>query len=186
MNFRTGVPSAARRDRNREPEQTELRARVFDPQAFRCILTRPRVFPLREGWTREQHHIANHLDQRKSLMNDKTLPWCQSRFKKGPGPGGIVGHWFGLARALARVPITWLTRDKAHWPKASPSPHPSLIDQALSLRLCRSRKLSPFISRIWTWWVRRSRMAPVRRSDPKTSVHSSKGRFEVMMIEPRS
>ena len=73
---------------------------------------------------------------------------CQSRFKKGPRPGGIVGHWFGLARALARVPITWLTRDKAHWPKASPSPHPSLIDQALSLRLCRSRKLSPFISRI--------------------------------------
>ncbi len=28
-------------------------------------------------------------------------------------------------------------------------------------------------------------MAPVRRSEPKTSVHSSKGRFEVMTIEPR-
>ena len=26
-------------------------------------------------------------------------------------------------------------------------------------------------------------MAPVRRSEPKTSVHSSKGRFEVMTIE---
>jgi len=25
-------------------------------------------------------------------------------------------------------------------------------------------------------------MAPVSRSEPKTSVHSSKGRFEVMMI----
>ena len=29
-------------------------------------------------------------------------------------------------------------------------------------------------------------MAPVRRSEPKTSVHSSNGRFEVMMMEPRS
>jgi hypothetical protein len=58
--------------------------------------------------------------------------------------------------------------------------------QGLRFRLWRSRKLSPFISRMWTWWVRRSRMAPVRRSDPKTSVHSSNGRFEVMMIEPRS
>jgi hypothetical protein len=58
--------------------------------------------------------------------------------------------------------------------------------QVLALRLWRSLKLSPFISRMWTWWVRGSRIAPVRRSDPKTSVHSSKGRFEVMMIEPRS
>jgi len=29
-------------------------------------------------------------------------------------------------------------------------------------------------------------MAPVRRSDPKISVHSSNGRFDVMKIEPRS
>ena len=42
-----------------------------------------------------------------------------------------------------------------------------------------SRKLSPFISRIWTWWVRRSSRAPLRRSEPKVSVHSSKGRLEV-------
>ena len=35
------------------------------------------------------------------------------------------------------------------------------------------------------WCVRRSRMAPVRRSDPKTSVHSSNGRLDVMMLEPR-
>jgi hypothetical protein len=28
--------------------------------------------------------------------------------------------------------------------------------------------------------------APVKRSEPKTSVHSSKGRFDVMMLEPRS
>src|ERR1700677_4345432 len=47
-------------------------------------------------------------------------------------------------------------------------------------------KLSPFIDRIWTWWVRRSRSAPVRRSAPNTEVHSSKGRFDVTMVEPRS
>ena len=52
------------------------------------------------------------------------------------------------------------------------------------LRLCLRRKLSPFISRIWTWWVRRSSNAPVRRSEPKTSVHSSNGRLEVTRIEP--
>ena len=46
------------------------------------------------------------------------------------------------------------------------------------LRLCLRRKLSPFISRIWTWWVRRSSNAPVRRSEPKTSVHSSNGRLD--------
>ena len=70
-----------------------------------------------------------------SLISTGSAAPCQSRFKKGPRPGGMVGHWCGLARALARVPIRWLTRDKAHWPKASPSPHASLIDQALSLRL---------------------------------------------------
>ena len=31
--------------------------------------------------------------------------------------------------------------------------------------------LSPFISRMWTWCVRRSRSAPVSRSEPKTEVH---------------
>ena len=39
------------------------------------------------------------------------------------------------------------------------------------------RQLSPFISRMWTWWVRRSSSAPVRRSGPNTSVHSSNGRL---------
>ena len=48
------------------------------------------------------------------------------------------------------------------------------------------RQLSPFISRIWTWWVRRSSRAPVRRSEPNTSVHSSKGRLVVTRMEPRS
>ncbi len=52
--------------------------------------------------------------------------------------------------------------------------------------LCLRRKLSPFISRMWTWWVRRSSYAPVRRSEPSTSVHSAKGRFEVNIVEPRS
>jgi len=32
----------------------------------------------------------------------------------------------------------------------------------------------------WSSW------APVRRSEPRTSVHSWKGRFEVIRIEPRS
>ena len=32
----------------------------------------------------------------------------------------------------------------------------------------------------------RSSRAPVRRSEPKTSVHSSKGRLAVTMTEPRS
>ena len=35
-------------------------------------------------------------------------------------------------------------------------------------------------------WVSRSKSAPVRRSEPKTSVHSSNGRFDVTRIEPRS
>ena len=35
-------------------------------------------------------------------------------------------------------------------------------------------------------WVRRSSNAPVSLSDPKTSVHSSKGRLVVTRIEPRS
>src|SRR5271170_4128646 len=39
---------------------------------------------------------------------------------------------------------------------------------------------------MWTWWVRRSRSAPVRRSEANTLVHSSKGRLLVTMIEPRS
>ena len=39
---------------------------------------------------------------------------------------------------------------------------------------------------MWTWWVRRSSSAPVRRSEPKTSVHLSKGRLLVTRMEPRS
>ena len=31
---------------------------------------------------------------------------------------------------------------------------------AFGVLLCLRRKLSPFISRIWTWWVRRSSSAP--------------------------
>ena len=49
-----------------------------------------------------------------------------------------------------------------------------------------SRYLWPFISRIWTWWVRRSSNAPVSCSEPKTVVHSSKGRLVVTRMEPRS
>src|SRR6188472_4340208 len=37
-----------------------------------------------------------------------------------------------------------------------------------------------------TWWVNRSSSAPVRRSEPKVSVHSSKGRLLVIKVEPRS
>ena len=44
----------------------------------------------------------------------------------------------------------------------------------------------PFISRMWTWWVSRSGSAPVSLSEPKISVHSSKGRFVVTRMEPRS
>ena len=40
--------------------------------------------------------------------------------------------------------------------------------------------------RICTWWVSRSSRAPVSRSEPKTSVHSSKGRLVVTRMEPRS
>ena len=58
--------------------------------------------------------------------------------------------------------------------------------EAALCRLWRRRQLSPFISRIWTWWVSRSSSAPVRRSDPNTSVHSSKGRLVVTRMEPRS
>ena len=50
----------------------------------------------------------------------------------------------------------------------------------------RQIKGSPFISRMWTWWVRWSSSAPVRRSDPNTSFHSSKGRLVVTRMEPCS
>ena len=35
-----------------------------------------------------------------------------------------------------------------------------------------------------TWWVRRSSKAPVSRSDPKVSVHSSNGRLLVISVDP--
>ncbi len=38
---------------------------------------------------------------------------------------------------------------------------------------------------MWTWWVSRSRSAPVKRSSPNVAVHSSNGRFEVMMVALR-
>ena len=50
----------------------------------------------------------------------------------------------------------------------------------------RQIKRSPFISRMWTWWVRWSSSAPVRRSAPNTSFHSSKGRLVVTRMEPCS
>ena len=53
-------------------------------------------------------------------------------------------------------------------------------------RLRLRRQLSPFISRMWTWWVSRSSSTLVSRSEPKTSVHSSKGRLVVTRMEPRS
>ena len=52
--------------------------------------------------------------------------------------------------------------------------------------LCLRRKLSPFLSRMWTWWVSRSSRAPVSRSAPSTSLHSAKGRLLVTIVEPRS
>jgi hypothetical protein len=39
------------------------------------------------------------------------------------------------------------------------------------------------MARMLTWWVSRSSSAPVSRSDPRTEVQSSKGRFEVTMVE---
>ena len=50
--------------------------------------------------------------------------------------------------------------------------------EAAFCRLWRRRQLSPFISSIRTWWV--------RRSDSTTSVHSSKGRLVVTRMEPLS
>ena len=41
-------------------------------------------------------------------------------------------------------------------------------------------------ARVWTWWVSRSSSAPVSRSEANTPVHSSNGRLEVTMVEPRS
>ena len=54
----------------------------------------------------------------------------------------------------------------------------SRVWEAVLSMLCRRRQLSPFISRVWTWRV--------RRSDPKTWVRSSKGRLAVTRMEPRS
>ena len=39
---------------------------------------------------------------------------------------------------------------------------------------------------MWTWSVSRSSRAPVRRSEPKISAHSSKGKLVVTRMEPRS
>ena len=107
---------------------------------------------------------------------------CQSRRKKGPFAGVKVGQL--RCRALLGVLPIKLTVTRRMLAKGQ---HPSSSDrvQALAFRLCFSRKLSPFISSIWTWWVRRSRSAPVRRPDPNISVHSSNGRFEVMIMEPQ-
>ena len=45
--------------------------------------------------------------------------------------------------------------------------------------------LSPFISKIWTWRVSLSSSAQVSLSESKSSVHSSKGRLVVIIMEPR-
>src|SRR6266851_7656076 len=37
---------------------------------------------------------------------------------------------------------------------------------------------------MWTWWVRRSSSAPVKRSEANTLVHSSKGRLLVIRSVP--
>ena len=39
---------------------------------------------------------------------------------------------------------------------------------------------------MWTWWVSLSSSAPVSRSEAKILVHSSNGRLEVTIVEPRS
>ena len=69
------------------------------------------------------------------LADGRSQGDCQSRTKKGQCTGEIVANGEGLARALARVLATKLTRDKAHWPQASPERHRRLCDQALALRL---------------------------------------------------
>ena len=99
-----------------------------------------------------------------------------SQFDQGPEVGGLAG----LGCVTEPVELTGSTMG-------------SVVDAGqvpffdfCFLRLWLRRKLSPFISRIWTWWVRRSSKAPVRRSEPNTSVHSSNGRLEVTRIEPRS
>ena len=46
--------------------------------------------------------------------------------------------------------------------------------------------LAAHLQDVDVWWVRRSSNAPLRRSDPNTSVHSSKGRLVVTRMEPRS
>ena len=42
------------------------------------------------------------------------------------------------------------------------------------------------VSMMWQRWVSRSRVAPVSRSEPRTSVHDSNGRLVVMIIAVRS
>ena len=91
-------------------------------------------------------------------------------------------HLVEVAQAVAPGAHGVLLMDRAGWHRAKDL----VIPDNLTLVLLPARSLSPFISRRCTWWVRRSRSAPVRRSDRNTDGHSSKGKFEVTIVEPRS
>ena len=93
---------------------------------------------------------------------------CQSRTKMGPLPGVIPGHERGFLgggggmRLGARGPKM---PDACQGALAAGQFMADCVVWGSELALSgsrRSRKLWPFISRMWTWWVRRSRMAPVR------------------------
>jgi site-specific DNA-cytosine methylase len=103
---------------------------------------------------------------------------CQSRTKMGPFPGLMPGHECGFGVRLGARGPQMPDACQGALAEGQFKADGIVWGQGLRFRLWRSLKLSPFISRMWTWWVRRSRMAPVRRSDPKTSVHSSNGRVD--------
>jgi len=60
-----------------------------------------------------------------------------------------------------------------------------VLASAFRARLRARRQLSPFISRMLTWWASLSGSAPVNRSVPKVPVHSSIGRLLVISVAPR-
>ena len=84
--------------------------------------------------------------------------------------GGIASHRRDDGRQLITQSsvLTGVRGDGVDGEAYSSSGSSGACEAAVS-RLRFRRQLSPFISRMWTWWVSRSTSAPVSLSVPKTS-----------------
>ena len=138
---------------------------------------------------------------------------CQRRTKTAPNAGAKVHHLAGSGRSKS-APSCWalvkpccgvcalgFARLAAVFEAVALAVHfPKIWFETSDFSRKRSHCAPPalyttepfdfsrrrFISKMWTWWVSRSSRAPVRRSDPNVLVHSSNGRLDVTMVDPRS